>query len=313
VTTVPGGIDVEVETPLEHLKGPLGLHELERHVRASTPAGACSVEAESPRLLERDLRSLSVVLHFYCPPGPVTLKNGWLLGTEPRSQNVCAIDGEPWVFRPGATERDVGRPKRVFETLTGFVTLGGWHVLSGLDHLLFVLLLLLSAAATGARSLRAKLGSLAALITGFTLGHSLTLLAAALGWVELPGRLVESVIAFSIVLLAASNVLQEKSRTRLLWTSAFGLVHGFGFAAALAESELPRRHVVAALLAFNAGIELAQLALVLLVFPLLFAASRWARYRTRIAVPASLAIGACGLVWFVKRALDLDFLPWLGT
>jgi hypothetical protein len=93
----------------------------------------------------------------------------------------------------------------------------------------------------------------------------------------------------------------------------FGLVHGFGFASVLAETELPRRGAVWALLAFNVGIELAQLAIVLVLFPVLTLLARRDFYRSGILVPSSATVALLATVWFVKRAAGLDFLPWLGS
>ena len=150
-------------------------------------------------------------------------------------------------------------------------------------------------------------------MTSFTLGHSLTLVAAGLGWIASSTRVVESVIASSIVFMGVANVVQERTRGRALLTACFGLVHGLGFAASLSDTELPERAALAALLAFNAGIEIAQLLLVLAVFPALAYAARRPGYRPWFAVPVSCAIAALGALWLVKRALGAEFLPWLGS
>jgi hypothetical protein len=109
-----------------------------------------------------------------------------------------------------------------------------------------------------------------------------------------------------------SNVVQERTRGRPLLTAGFGLVHGLGFAASLSDTELPQRAALGALLAFNAGIELAQLMLVLAVFPALAHAARRPGYRPWFAVPASYAIAVLGALWFVERATGIELLPRLG-
>lgn len=331
VVTVPGGIDVEIETPLEHLTRPLGLSEppppaavvaraeelaakIRARVQARTAAGRCDVESDAPRVVQRDVQSLTLQLRFYCPSGVVHVENAWPLELEPGAQSLCAVDGAPWVVQGHALRYEVGAPKSVRAVLAEFLDLGARHVLGGIDHLLFLLALLVRAAwDERSEPLRRRLGSVALLVTSFTVGHSLTLVAAGLGWVTLSSRLVESVIALSIVFLGVSNLLRERARGRPLLTACFGLVHGLGFAGALSESELPRRAAVGALLAFNAGIELAQLALVAAVFPALAYAARRPAYRRWFAVPVSYAIAALGSVWFVKRASGAEFLPWLGS
>jgi hypothetical protein len=120
------------------------------------------------------------------------------------------------------------------------------------------------------------------------------------------------VIALSIVIVAVHNVLSPEPRARGLTSALFGLIHGFGFASVLAEIGLPRRGTVSALLAFNVGIELAQLALVAGCFPLLVWARRRPWFRERFLLPACVAIAGLAASWFIKRAFALEFLPWLG-
>jgi hydrogenase/urease accessory protein HupE len=137
-----------------------------------------------------------------------------------------------------------------------FVLLGVEHVLTGFDHLAF-LLVLLAASKT--------LGAVLRVVTAFTVAHSLTLAAATLGVLRLPGPLVESVIALSIVFVAIQS-LRGSARHRLLTTFSFGLVHGLGFASVLAGLGLGDR-VAWSLLEFNAGVELGQVAFALVALP----------------------------------------------
>lgn len=333
VATVPGGIDVSVETAGHLLAAPLGLssrhpddkvlrdaaprfvQQIEDHVQASTPAGPCQVQAQPAKVIhDRSEPALEVILHFSCPAGPVTLRNTWRLDVDPSSETVCAINGSAWVFRPGMTERVVGTPPTLGQVLENFVVLGMKHVESGIDHILFVIGLLLAAAlATRERSMGSATRAVAGVVTGFTLGHSITLIAAGLGVVRLPSRFTESAIALSIVAVGVENIVRHEIRGRFFTAALFGLVHGFGFASVLADIELPSRGTVAALVSFNVGIELAQLVIVVVAFPPLAFASRRVWYRKRVMVPLSAAVALVAAVWFVKRALALDFLPWLGS
>jgi hypothetical protein len=179
---------------------------------------------------------------------------------------------------------------------------------------LFMIALLLAAAlATDARTLKTGLWAVAGVVTGFTLGHSVTLTLAGLDVMRVSDRITESVIALSIVVVAVENIVSREIRWRFWTATVFGLVHGFGFAAALGQTELPRRAAVSALLAFNVGIEVAQLGIVAIAFPALGWAARHTWYRRLVLVPASTAIAAVALLWLVKRAAKLDFLPWLGS
>lgn len=312
VQSVPGGLDVTLEVPLALTRGTRQpLHDLEGHVRALTPEGECTLEPrELPAGGHPDRARYS--LDFWCPSGVITLSTDYGMDVESSAEVVCAIDGNAHVFRAGALDYEVGTPPGWARQLAGFVRLGAQHVWSGLDHMLFVVSLLLGAAGTLHLGRSAALRRLALVITGFTLGHSVTLLLAALGVWRLPTALTESLIALSIVLVALHNLLEQAPRGRVLLSAAFGLIHGFGFASSLAETGLPRRGTVASLLAFNVGIELAQLLLVVACFPLLI----WARsrpwFRARLLVPSCGFIAVLAGVWFVKRALGLGILPWLG-
>jgi hypothetical protein len=186
-------------------------------------------------------------------------------------------------------------------------------VLGGIDHVLFVLSLLLGAASAMASDPGRTLRRVVGLVTGFTLGHSITLIIAALGIVALPSRLTESLIALSIVVVAVHNMLDENPRGRSFTSAAFGLVHGFGFASALAQVGLPARGKVPALIAFNAGIELAQVLIVLVCFPALAWARQKGWFRRRLLIPACGLIAGLAGLWFVKRAFGLSLWPWLGT
>jgi hypothetical protein len=182
-----------------------------------------------------------------------------------------------------------------------YLGLGVEHILSGLDHLGFVAALLLIV--IGFRRLLLTL-------TAFTLAHSLTLSAAALGAVGLPQRPVETVIAFSIAVVAREAWLAASGRTSLTvrapWIAAFGfgLLHGFGFASALSEIGLPQDAKLAALLLFNAGVEIGQIAVVLVLAPALhLLRTHAAGARTRVERTASVALGALAAFWVIERAL----------
>ncbi|MCU0863707.1 MAG: HupE/UreJ family protein [Planctomycetes bacterium] len=173
-----------------------------------------------------------------------------------------------------------------------FFVLGVEHILIGFDHLAFLLALLI--AGTGWRRVVAT-------ITAFTVAHSITLLAAALGLVTLPGLLVEASIAGSIVVVAIAN-LWQRGRAAHRWPLAFGfgLVHGFGFAGVLAELEIGGPDMLLPLLTFNLGVETGQLAFAAVVVPLLAVATRHRSGRT-ISTVLSVLTGLAGLGWLLQR------------
>jgi hydrogenase/urease accessory protein HupE len=173
--------------------------------------------------------------------------------------------------------------------------LGVEHILIGFDHLCFLLALLLVAVRTR---------EVVALVTTFTIAHSLTLAAAALGLISLSPRLVEPLIAASIIYVAVENlVLRRQPPYRLAVVFGFGLVHGLGFAGILAE-RLPGvtgAAVIPPLLAFNAGVELGQLAVAACLVPLIRMARAQPRIAPKLQPTLSLLIAMAGVVWFFQR------------
>ncbi len=190
----------------------------------------------------------------------------------------------------------VAAPGRA-EVAASYLRLGFIHIVpEGLDHILFVLGLFL---------LSAQLRPLVWQVTAFTVAHAVTLTLAALDVVALSPRLVEPLIALSIVYVAVENVLTDRmTRWRPPVVFGFGLLHGLGFAGVLGELGLPEQERLLALVSFNAGIELGQLA----VIAGAALACGWFRsepwYRTRLVVPASAGIALVGLLWAVERVLS---------
>jgi hypothetical protein len=178
-----------------------------------------------------------------------------------------------------------------------YLRFGFTHILpNGLDHILFVVGLFL---------LSLRLRPLLLQISAFTLAHSITLGLTMYGVVSLPARLVEPMIAVSIVYVAVENLLTNELKPwRVALVFSFGLLHGMGFAGVLRDVGLPRPQFLAALLAFNAGVEAGQLTVIALAFA---AVAYWRRnrpmYRRLVVQPVSIAISVIGLFWTLQRAL----------
>ncbi len=199
---------------------------------------------------------------------------------------------------------------------------GVWHIWIGFDHILFLLSLLLPA--VGVWAARRQAGQLPRwqpvarfgaafwdvlrIVTAFTVAHSITLSLAVLGLVTLPSRLVEASIAASVVAAALNNVWPLVRGRRWMVAFLFGLVHGFGFASVLADLGLPQGALAVALLGFNVGVELGQLAIVAVFLPLAFALRHSWFYRRAVLVGGSLLIALLAAVWLVERVFELKLL-----
>lgn len=190
---------------------------------------------------------------------------------------------------------------------------GVWHIWTGFDHILFLLSLLFPAVLVRSRnsgeiwqpapSFRAAFIDVLKVVTAFTLAHSITLSLAAFDVIRLPSRLTESVIAASIIVGALNNVFPLVTEARWRIAFAFGLLHGFGFAAVLSDMGLPRGARLLSLVAFNLGVEAGQLAVVLAIMPVAYALRASRLYQRAIMPWGSTAIAGLALVWFVQRAM----------
>lgn len=205
---------------------------------------------------------------------------------------VLWVEDPAWNFEPSAAPRGV---------FVAFVSLGIEHILTGYDHIAFVIALVV-----GSRRLRSILG----VVTAFTLAHSITLALASMGYVHVPSNIVEPAIAASIAYVAVRNL--SSRGTRSLWPEAFGfgLIHGLGFAGSIAETLASETQKLLALVGFNAGVEFGQLGVVTAIVILLALSSRASKpesAETATLAPRWVRIGASSIVavlgayWFAAR------------
>lgn len=219
--------------------------------------------------------------------GPIAVNIEWLDGT----QSMHLSHGNPPTVALGGR----AGTNETWQVLRDYIELGLEHILFGIDHLLFVLGLLL---------LVTRFRNLVTTISAFTLAHSITLVAASLGWVSVPTSPVEICIALSILLLAVEISQQRETITRTRpWVVAFGfgLLHGLGFASALSDVGLPRHAVALSLFAFNVGVELGQLLVVGAVTVSFTALGRQTRTRHRIESVAAGVLTSASVYWLLQR------------
>jgi len=205
-----------------------------------------------------------------------------------------------------------------FQTLFEFIGQGVWHIWIGIDHILFLLSLLLPAALIfnqGAwlkkQSLKQTLINITKIVSAFTLAHSITLALSVFGWEFISSRVVESVIASSVIIAALNNIKPVVQQRLWLLTFIFGLIHGMGFASVLNDVGLPVGLEVLALSGFNIGVELGQLSIVAIVLPVIYGLSRWGFYRNTMLQFSSLAIAGIAVIWLIERVADIEIFNWI--
>ncbi len=196
-------------------------------------------------------------------------------------------------------------------TLLRYISEGVWHIWIGLDHILFLLSLLLLAPLQRQRgwllqwpardALRSSLMDVVAVVTAFTVAHSITLALALTRVVEPPRAIVETLVALSVVLAALNNLMGWFALERWRMAFVFGLIHGFGFATALIDLNLPGSQLAVALGGFNIGVELGQLAIVAAFFPLAWWLRMTGFYRVVVVAGGSLIIAGIGTLWVLQR------------
>jgi hypothetical protein len=298
----------------EHAAGRSAIEAYVRpHLRIDADGQACATsDAVAQTFAEHDGGSF-VALRYRatCAERPRRLDIGFDLFTRehipPRAFVNVVADDRSWSAALAENQKtlsmDLGDSGAV--GFASFFVSGVVHMLEGIDHLLFLGVLLLPLMLAAERGIPRRLIEAAKILTAFTLAHGLTLWLAALGLVDVPARLVESVIALSIAATAVDNLRPFLGRRRWLVAFGFGLVHGLGFASALGPLDLPPVELALSLLAFNLGLETAQLGVAAVVLPLGYLAGSAAGARRALLPLGSAAAGLVALLWFAERAFDL--------
>ncbi len=293
------------------------------HLQLASGDKPCPIETSAPLMLDQHSDGTYAVLtlraHCASLVNALQMKYSLLFDVDPSHRGLVqwiASDkgaAQALVFGTESAQQQLTvQAPDALQTLRQYVAEGTWHIWIGFDHILFLLSLLLPSVLVRRQghwqavdSLRSASIEVLKVVTAFTLAHSITLSLAALQVLTLPSRLVESVIAASVVVAALNNLRGTVESKRWLLAFVFGLVHGFGFASVLADLGLPQGALVLALVGFNVGVELGQLAIVALFLPLAFALRCSAFYRVGVLLGGSVLIALLAAWWFVQRAFDL--------
>jgi len=248
------------------------------------------------------------------------IRYGLFFDLDPTHRGLARIESggvtQTAVFGPERAEQtfNLATPS-LAEQIVAYVREGVWHIWIGFDHVLFLLSLLLPAVFmreaarwVPAQRFKPAFWDVLKVVTAFTVAHSITLSLAALEIIALPSRLVESVIAASVVFAALNNLYPLVNERRWLMAFTFGLIHGFGFASVLTDLGLPRDALLSSLFGFNVGVELGQLSIVAVFLPLAFALRRTRFYSRVVFAGGSVLVAILAAIWLAERALDIKLL-----
>lgn len=285
-------------------------------LKLGTDGAHCPLRVTDLRLNDRvDGRFAWFALDGRCerPPATLEIDYRFLFDLDPTHRGILVLNAggtaHSAVLGPDDPPRRIGLAGlSAWSAFRDYFVNGVWHIWIGFDHILFLLALLLPSVLrfadgrwTPQPRLRPALWGVFGVVTAFTLAHSVTLSLAALGVLRLPGAQVESAIALSVMVAALNNVWPVVDRSRWAMAFVFGLIHGFGFASVLGELGLPTDMRLLSLVAFNAGVEAGQLAIVAVAVPFAFLLRGTGFYRSGVRIVGSLAVAALGLVWLLQR------------
>lgn len=285
---------------------------------------ACKPEAYRPLQISSHSDGRYAVLsrswHCEAPPQDLTLNYRLFAASDPTHRGIARLQqGEQatqlLVLAPDGRPQQLKLGDAAALGLGGFFLEGVHHIWIGIDHVLFLLVLLLPAVLlrlsvswAPAPVLRPALVEVVGVVTAFTVAHSITLGLAVFGVLDPPSRWVESLIAASVLLAAINNLYPVVKRSRWKLSFAFGLIHGFGFAGALRDLGLGQGALAGPLLMFNLGVEAGQLLIVAVFVPLAWLLRKQSFYSRWLLGGGSLLAAALALVWLLERALDLKLL-----
>ena len=321
------GIAIDADTGLT-AEQELALQDyLSEHMAIGDDNGPFPVTMETPKFVEED-KYVAIYFTLDSPlpvPAELTItysgimhalpdhRGGFHFGSNVRTGVVDNDSSKAYIHAPGReTVKLSTYTNNRMRQFMNFLKEGLTHIWAGIDHILFLVTLLLTSVLVRNKNewqptdgLRASVWNVVAIVTVFTVAHSITLAMAMRGWIELPSRFVESVIALSILAVVIDNFYSYLGRFKWSAVFVFGLFHGLGFASVLEDMSADFHAKVLALLGFNLGVEIGQLAIVLVIFPILYIARNY-RYQNFVLRPASAVIGVVSAWWLIQRSFDLS-------
>jgi hypothetical protein len=287
-------------------------------------AGKACTSTVGEQMLDQHTDGSYTVLYFTvaCPDtSAFTLAYSLLFDLDTQHKGLLKLSNAAGevstaIFSPEhASQTFTTRQTSLIQQFYDYLKHGAWHIWIGFDHILFLLSLLLPAVLlikdrswTPASSFKLVVVDVLKIVSAFTLAHSMTLTLATLGLISLASRWVESAIALSVILAALNNLYPLFRGRRWLLAFVFGLIHGFGFASVLADLGLPQSALSLALVGFNVGVELGQVAIVALFLPLAYALRKRWLYKKLIFNGGSWVIIGLATIWLLERVFELRLI-----
>jgi hypothetical protein len=287
-----------------------------RMVQVKSADTPCALTAEAPVLVKDSEHDFaSTTLRGACG-GALTLAYSAFAGIDDKHRALVRVPGtpEPQVLAPGAS-LVLAAAEDTPHSFRQFFAEGVGHILGGIDHLLFLVALMLPSVLVREHGrwrprsdMKGALIQVVWLATAFTIAHSITLGLAAFGIVRFSPAVIEPLVAATVLAAALNNIRPVVTRN-LAWIAfVFGLIHGFAFAEILAPLNLPRGELALALLGFNLGVEAGQILVVAACFALLALAARWRGYERWVLHAGSAVVAVLAGVWIVERVFDVAIL-----
>jgi len=244
--------------------------------------------------------------------GLVIIEHNWKAGVI-NNESISSL-----IFSPSNTTQTLSLTNlSLWKGFVAMIKLGMWHIYIGVDHIFFLLALILPAvilkrtredrAIVPVSTFRSAFWYILKIVTLFTIAHSITLTLAALGIIQLESWLIESIIAISIGLAALHNIYPIFSKSENVIAFVFGLFHGLGFASVLGEKGIEGEYLALSLFGFNVGVEIGQVLIICALFPILFLLRKKSFYK-HILFYGSLFLIAASIYWFIERFFDVNFL-----
>lgn len=279
------------------------------HVKISSDGKECLPVVKDfviHRLVEQSYIKLFMDFDCKSPQDTISIKYDLFFDIDSSEKLFITIDNnsskKPWLLSSHKNSIDIDlKEESIWQSFINFVIEGIWHIWIGFDHILFLLMLLVFSVSKVDSKYKEVLFEVLKIVTAFSIAHSITLVLSVLNIIEANMRWIEIFIAISVLVTALNNIFKVVKKDIWVIAFVFGLIHGFGFANVLKELILNSSTLTSTLLGFNLGVEIGQVAIVLVVVPLLYYAKESRFYKNFFVYGISFLTAIVSLLWIYER------------